>query len=200
MSHAEFTVVRVCCVNMCVCVWRLFLEVVCVEPENNASLKAPSCSLLHISPITTVIPLSLSFPFIPLSPSPSPSPHPSVPLPHSQRSALTAAPFPLCMVILFPRRPPSTSLSGGGCETRGPLHSFPPASLLSGGRGNDGRNGGMEERRGGEREAERWSAPPQRLPVTALSGPSNAAEACCSVLHIQKDKREFVDGFRSFAL
>lgn len=156
MSHAEFTVVRVCGVN--VFVWLLFLEVVCVEFENNASLKAPSRSLLHISPITTVIHPPLSFPFIPLSPSPSPSPHPSVPLPHSQHSALTAASFPLCMVIFSPRRPPSTSLSGRGCETWGPLHSFSPASLLSGGRGNDGRNGGMEERRGGEMECSSTAA------------------------------------------
>lgn len=58
-SHAEFTLVRCVCVfcicGVCVCVW------VCiyVEFQSNVSLKAPLCSLLHISRITTPISVSL---------------------------------------------------------------------------------------------------------------------------------------------
>lgn len=90
MSHTEFK-------RVCVCVF--FLGMLCVEAEN-VSLKAPSCSLLHISPITTIISLPLS---LPVCQSVYPSPFPlhyisfcSIVLVAPLLSALTIPLFSVC--------------------------------------------------------------------------------------------------------
>lgn len=136
----------------------VFLKMVCVELENNASLKAPSCSLLHITPITTAI--SLSLPFIPLF-----LPSISVSSPVRAVPSLTAlntnsrSLSPLYGDFLFSTSSLTLSLTlslslslvvGVGC---GDHSTAFPASLLSGGDDNDGRNKGW---RNGGVERGKW--------------------------------------------
>lgn len=114
MSHVEFTSVRVCvCARNVQCASEV--GCVCVERESNASLKAPSCSLLHISPIMTTIspPLPLApFHFFPLHQCRA---APSLPALSANSASL---PSLYADFFFFPPSPLNE------CGMWGPLHGF----------------------------------------------------------------------------
>lgn len=115
-SHAEFTLVCVACVvSICGCVCVLVCVCVYVEFHSNVSPKAPLCSLLHISPITTPISVALfHFSF---------SLHPSVTTPLLPAFSATSPSLP---PLSFHSLARSVSLthSGSECGTWGPLCGF----------------------------------------------------------------------------